>query len=264
MHNEHSTYMAFLGVKVDNFTLKEAQQKVDHFLLGEHGMKIFTPNPEMVVKAQYDYLFREVLNSGDLNLCDGAGLSWLGKFNRITGVDFMMDICSRAEVLRKKVYLLGSGNEAVVKEAVLNLRENFPTLEVVGTNVGPSIRESSFNNKDYTKFYNLFIETKENEKILEEIKLTCPDVLFVAFGMGKQEMWIKEFLPQLPSIKIAMGVGGAFDYIAKKVSRAPCFMRKIGLEWLYRVFREPKRIKRIMNATLVFFFYYLRSFFKNS
>jgi N-acetylglucosaminyldiphosphoundecaprenol N-acetyl-beta-D-mannosaminyltransferase len=86
-----------------------------------------------------------------------------------------------------------------------------------------------------------------------------PDVLFVAFGMGKQEKWINENLRKLPSVKIVMGVGGAFDYISGVISRAPLFLRRIGLEWLYRLARQPSRIKRIFNATVVFAYFLIKN-----
>ena len=86
-----------------------------------------------------------------------------------------------------------------------------------------------------------------------------PDILFVAFGHGKQEKWINEYLRDLPSVKIAMGVGGAFDYLSGQTSRAPLWMRKIGLEWLYRLIREPKRLKRIWRAVIIFPIYFVKS-----
>jgi len=252
----------FLGVAIDHLSLQEAREKSEQFLLSEKSTKIFTPNPEMVVLAQQDRSFCEVLNSGDLNLCDGFGLSFLGGFTRITGVDFMLDLCARAEVLGKSVYLLGSGRREIVEAVALKLKEKFPALQVVGFSEGPVITVTQKRREGETLFYGLGVKTVDNHRIISQINEKRPDLLFVAYGMGKQEKWIQEFLPQCKSVKIAMGVGGSFDYIAGKVSRAPCFMRKIGLEWLYRVVREPKRLRRIFNATVVFFYYYLRSFFK--
>ena len=89
-----------------------------------------------------------------------------------------------------------------------------------------------------------------------------PDILFVAFGMGKQEKWIYENLAKMPSVRIAMGVGGAFDYISGNVSRAPRLLRKFGLEWVYRLFKEPRRIGRIFNATIKFISYVFRKSFR--
>ena len=252
----------FLGVTIDQLSLQEAREKSEQFLLGEKQVKIFTPNPEMIVQAQKDHSFREVLNSSDLNLCDGFGLSFLGGFTRITGVDFMLDLCARAEVLQKSVYLLGSGSREIAEATALKLKEKFPTLQIVGFNEGPVITVAEERGEADTLFYGLRVKTIDNNRIVSDINEKHPDLLFVAYGMGKQEKWIQEFLPQCRSVKIAMGVGGSFDYTAGKVSRAPCFMRKIGLEWLYRVAREPKRLGRVFNATVVFFYYYIRSFFK--
>ncbi len=248
----------FLGVTVDQLSLQEAREKSEQFLLGEKQIKIFTPNPEMIVRAQNDRSFREVLNSSDLNLCDGFGLSFLGGFARITGVDFMLDLCARAELLQKSVYLLGSGSREIVEATALKLKEKFPALQIVGFNEGPVITVAEERGEAETLFYGLGVKTVDNNRVVSDINEKRPDLLFVAYGMGKQEKWIQEFLPQCKSVKIAMGVGGSFDYIAGKVSRAPCFMRKIGLEWLYRVVREPRRFRRILNATVVFLFYYVR------
>jgi N-acetylglucosaminyldiphosphoundecaprenol N-acetyl-beta-D-mannosaminyltransferase len=89
-------------------------------------------------------------------------------------------------------------------------------------------------------------------KIVEIINRRQPDILFVAFGQVKQEKWIYRNLPQIPTVKVAMGVGGSFDYISGKVKRAPSLMRKLGLEWLYRMCRQPWRLPRIMTAVVRF------------
>ena len=88
--------------------------------------------------------------------------------------------------------------------------------------------------------------------IFDQINQSGAQVLFVAFGMGKQEKWIHENLSKMPGVKIAMGVGGSFDFISGKIKRAPLFMRQLGLEWLYRLIQQPSRIKRIFNATIKF------------
>ena len=105
---------------------------------------------------------------------------------------------------------------------------------------------------------NLKIEQVENNKILEKINQANPDIIFVAFGMGKQEKWIVENLPKIPSVKIAMGVGGSFDYLSGVIPRAPLFLRQIGLEWLYRLIRQPQRFWRIFNATFRFIYFFIK------
>ena len=109
----------------------------------------------------------------------------------------------------------------------------------------------------YFPISDLEIDFNEENDLLKKINGVRPDILFVAFGMGKQEKWLYENIAQLPSVKIGMGVGGAFDFISGKVKRAPLLMRKIGLEWVYRLWQEPSRIFRIINATATFLFYHL-------
>lgn len=245
--------MYILGVRIDTLNRQAALQKVRDFLFSEGQKMVFTPNPEMVVDAQKDTYFREILNKGDLNICDGKGIELLSKekIERIAGVDFMPDVCRLAEQEGKSVYLLGSGFDDVVKLCREKLLEKLPRLKIVGVHPGPKITVG--------KEYRNSIDREENDALLENIILTAPDILFVAFGHGKQEKWMYEFLPELPSVKVAMGVGGTFDFIAKKVRRAPKFIRSLGLEWFWRLFREPRRIKRIWKATVVFLFLYFKN-----
>jgi N-acetylglucosaminyldiphosphoundecaprenol N-acetyl-beta-D-mannosaminyltransferase len=244
-----------LGVKINRVTLKEACQKVREFLRLPGQYKIFTPNPEFLVKASNDEYFKYTLNTSDLSLCDGRGIQFVSKvkLDRIPGVDFMLEICRIAEEENKSVYLLGSGSDEVVKKTAENLQQKFPRLKVVGFNKGLQIYENSnITIQQYNTEPKIIVDQSENDRILNEINKIRPDILFVAFGMGKQEKWIVENLAKMPSVKIAMGVGGAFDYISGSVKRAPLLMRKIGLEWLYRLIKQPKRIVRIWNATFKF------------
>lgn len=240
--------VSILKINIDKVNLSEAKQKVRDFLTQPGQFKIFTPNPEMAVKAQKDEYFRTVLNAGDLNICDGMGLSWATKVDRLPGVDFMLEICGIAEENGKSVYLTGSGSESVVKKTKENLKKKFPNLNIVGIDPGPSIVESH-NKLLQSASYQAEID---NYNTMAQVNGDEPDILFVAFGMGKQEKWIYENLPKMPSVKIAMGVGGSFDFISGNIRRAPCWMRKNGLEWLYRLIQQPSRFWRIFNATFKF------------
>lgn len=262
-----------LGVKIDSVTKTEARQMAEIFLLGDKQKKIFTPNPEMLVLAQKDAGFKNILNSGDLNLCDGFGVRLISgfKIKRLPGVDFVWELCGLAETLGKSVFLLGTGSSDVVNRAADKLLAQFPQLKIVGADKGP-ILDFRFQISDLrtnaitsqSTIYNLKSEIfankdkDENISVIDKINNSKPDILLVAFGQVKQEKWINEFLPKLPSVKIAMGVGGSLDYISGRVSRAPLFFRQIGLEWIYRLAREPKRLGRIFNATAKFLLYYVR------
>lgn len=234
-----------LGIRVDEYSRADALGRALIFLQsGQH--RIYTPNPEMLVKADEDSYFKAVLNSGDMNICDGFGLRVFSGVPRIPGVDFMIELCRVAAEGGRSVYLLGSGQDEVVAGAAGELRKRFSTLRIAGFDKGPDIHESQADN------FKLLIDEVNNQTAIERINSASSDILFVAFGMGKQEKWIHENLAKMPGVKIAMGVGGAFDYLAGTVPRAPLFLRKLGLEWLYRLIRQPSRLGRIWNATVVF------------
>jgi len=237
--------MHFCNIKLDNLTLVQAKEEVGVFLVNQGQYKIFTPNPEFVVFAQKNANFRENLDQGDLNICDGTGLSLFSGCSRIPGSDFMIEICKIAAGKNVGIYLLGSGNDDIVRLTAEKLQSQIPGLKICGYDKGPKI-----DYRPQTTDYKY--EEIENQVIINKINDSKAQVLFVAFGMGKQEQWINDNLSKLSNVKIVMGVGGTFDYLSGSVRRAPCFLRKIGLEWLYRLIKQPKRLGRIFNAIVVF------------
>jgi N-acetylglucosaminyldiphosphoundecaprenol N-acetyl-beta-D-mannosaminyltransferase len=228
-----------LGVLIDNLKKSEVLRTVEQFLSDVRQHYIVTANPEMIVAAQKDEKFLEILNKADLSVPDGFGLILAARYlrrplpERITGVDLMLDICQIAEQKNYSVYLFG-GKEGVAQKAADSLQKKFSQLKIAGTENGGIISDQQ--------------STADNQ----QINSAKPDILFVALGAGKQEKWIAKNLQNLPSIKIAMGVGGAFDFISEKVKRAPRWIRKIGFEWLWRFFMQPWRFKRIFTATIKF------------
>ena len=195
---------------------------------------IATPNPEMLLEAGKNAEFLYLLNHTDSNIPDGTGIIWAAKHiyrkkilrERITGTDLMREICANIPN-STRIYLLGAGNG--IADTVKDKLEKKYSVNIVGT----SSEISSVEN---------------DEKLRDEINKSKPEILFVAFGAPKQEFWLQRNLPHLNSVKVAMGVGGAFDFIAGKRRRAPLIMRKMGLEWLFRLIQQPSRIKRIYNA----------------
>jgi len=248
------------GIKIDSLTIDEAVKKAGDFLYSTKQNFIFTPNPEMLVDAQVDSYFKKVLNAGDLNISDGFGVSLvsLGKIKRVTGVDFVYRLCELAQKENKSVFLLGSGSREVLEKTSKNLKRHFPKLKIAGFHPGPHIDFLMIEEKK-----TITSDPEVNDQAMHEIIMTAPDILLVAFGHDKQEKWIYENIKNLPSVKIAMGVGGSFDFISGLVNRAPCFMRIIGLEWLYRLFRQPRRLARIWKATVVFVSLYIYNNLKN-
>lgn len=242
-----------IGVRIDKLAKIEVLDRVREFLCSSEQHVICTPNPEMLVAARNDEYFREILNQSDLNVCDGKGIQLVSKVKvqRIPGVDFMQEICAIAAKQNRKIYLLGSGSKEVVHACAEKLKSQHPNLKIVGLHLGLHITSLDDNHIGYSQ--------TDNDEILDQIIMAAPDILFVAFGHGKQEKWIYENLGHLPSVKIAMGVGGAFDFISGKTKRAPEWMQHIGVEWIWRLIRQPWRVKRIWSATVIFLWYVWRS-----
>lgn len=233
-----------LGVPVDTLTHAAVKEKILTILEGNRSHVVTTPNPEMIVDAQKHPRFRAALAAADLAVPDGFGLKLFapiagGKIpERVTGVDVMQDICTIAASRGLRVFLLG-GAEGVAASAASALTRLHPNLRIVGAESGGAVRRLDDGR------ISMSLATGR-------VREAAPEVLFVAFGHGKQEEWIVSHLPELPSVKLAVGIGGAFDFLAGRVRRAPRFFRRLGLEWLWRLALEPRRLPRIWNALVVF------------
>lgn len=264
--------MQLLGVRLDQFTKTQVLQKVHDFLSSNISHTLFTPNPEMLVAAHRYPLFREVLNKSDLNICDGFGIQLLtrGAVQRVPGVDLMLNICRIAQEENKSIFLLGSGSDTVLEKTKKELLRQFPNLRIVGAHAGVSIeidvKSNTQNTEQMIANYEpltgpslIKYSKEENDQLLDDVISVAPDILFVAFGHIKQEAWIAENISQLPSVRLAMGVGGSFDFVSGSVARAPRLFRSVGLEWLWRLLTQPKRFWRIVDAVIVFPFLFLLS-----
>ena len=225
-----------LGVRVDNVTMSEAINKVRGFFKSGKKAYIVTPNPEMIIQARKDSEFAEVLNGADLAIPDGVGLVWASRIwgtplkGRVTGADLFLELCAEASRRGGRVlFLEGPEGLRSSEEAAYKLKEKYPKLDIAGT---------------------LVIRDEKDKEAISRIKKASRgkdiDLLFVAYGHGKQERWIKRNLTKVP-VKVAVGVGGSFDYLSGAVVRAPKLIRRLGLEWLYRLVRQPWRIKRQIN-----------------
>lgn len=244
-----STRATILGIPIDAISRPQAQALAERMLDEPHRHLITTPNPEMAVLAHRDTRFRNILRRADLAIPDGTGIVWamrragFAKVERIAGVDFLDDLCAIAVEKRAGVYFLGA-KEGIAQEAAEVLRRRHPSLIISGATSGGDIAEAD--GKDDAAGW------REDPKTVDSIIDAAPRILVVALGHGKQEKWIADHLPSLPSVRIAIGVGGAFDVIADRIPRAPRWVRRLGLEWLFRLILEPRRIARIWNAVVVF------------
>lgn len=215
-----------LGVGIDDITASEAVETVEGWIKNGGKHYIVTPNPEFLVAAQKDSEFKEILNKANLSVPDGAGLKLSGQVeNKVAGVDLMEELVAMCAAKGFSVGLLG-GRDGVAQKSAAVLKQRYPDLKISFATEGGEV---------YTDHGS---ETSISVGIIPPT-----DIIFVAFGHGKQEKWIYENLPKI-QVKVAMGVGGAFDYISGKVFRAPKILRDLGLEWLFRLIVQPWRIKR--------------------
>lgn len=211
------------GVRVDTPSMDQAVEQVVEWVMGNGRHYIVTPNPEFIIIAQKDLEFKKVLNQADLSIPDGAGLKLAADIQSTTpGVDLMEELIKVSAKKGFTIGLLGGGDLVAVKLAEC-LKKKYPGLKVVFAESGGMVDEEG--------------------RLPRLPRLPRLDILFVAFGQVKQEKWIAQNLSHLP-VKVAMGVGGAFDYLSGLVPRAPKLMRNLGLEWLFRLVLQPWRIKR--------------------
>lgn len=251
-----------LGVRIDALSRSEAIKIAAGFLEEKKASLIFTPNPEIVVMAQKDRGLMEILNCrSSLNLPDGAGLLWAAKFNslivpaapaafkraviflqwlftlclipfypkylcsplpeRVSGVDFACDLARLSAKNRSRLFLLG-GAPTVAERVALKLQTEILNLRIAGVHSGTP---------------------GETQNIIEAANRSKADVILVAFGAPKQEKWLSQNINST-ACRIGMGVGGTFDFIAGVRKRAPLWMQKSGLEWLFRLATEPGRFRR--------------------
>jgi len=261
-------YVDILGIKISKVSYESATEVVEGFLVDEKKHQIVTPNPEFIVLAQTDREFREILNRADLAIPDGVGLRME---TTVTGTDFMIRLCGLAARKGYSVFLLG-GRGGVAEEAAKRLKEWFANLNIVGTCEGDPEEESDKATRRKLEARSSKLERKletgswkrASRRPVSSFKppassqasslkpqASSIDFLFVAYGAPKQEKWIARNLDKIP-VKVAIGVGGAFDFIAGRRRRAPKILRRLGLEWLWRLIQEPRRFPRILNATIKF------------
>lgn len=221
-----------LGVRVDNITGEETLERIVQFIRDGRPRQIVTVNPEFVITAQHDRAFCEILNNADLALPDGIGLLWasrvLGKplRERVAGSDLIYDLAALASARGYSIYFLGA-MPGVGQRAAQVLQAKSPGLRVSGIYAGSPRPE-------------------EDDEVVGRIRASAPDILLVAYGAPAQDRWIRRNLDRL-GVPVCIGVGGALDFASGKAKRAPFWVRRIGLEWLFRLIQEPWRWRRMMR-----------------
>ena len=232
-----SSRITLLGIPIDAVTMDEAIARLLSFFDRGQCTHAMTPNSEMLVEAMRNVRFRRVLGAAAFSLPDSVGLLFAARWThqrlpaRIAGVDAVIALCN-ALTEQHSVFLLGSA-PGVAARAAHVLQKLNPSLHIAGTYAGsPSEDDAS--------------------GIIQRINASGARLLLVAYGAPMQDLWINTHLQEFSSVRLAMGVGGTFDFLAGDVRRAPIIFRAVGLEWLWRLFLQPWRIKRIWNAVIVF------------
>lgn len=232
-----------LTVNIDNIDYKKTLIKIQEFIADDKQHYIVTPNPEILLKASEDSQYRAVLNNADLSLPDGFGVIlasiFLGNpiYKRVTGSDLSNNLFKLANENGYKIFLLGGADESA-QIAKNKLELKYRNIKIVGATSG---------------FENIGnITAEENESIINQIKTSGAQILFVGYGAPFQEKWIFENLEKMPCVKVALGIGGVIDFVSGHAIRAPKIIRKIGFEWFWRLITEPRRIDRIFNAVVIF------------
>lgn len=223
-----------LGIRFDDLTREEAAQAGAALLEEDKFHYVVTPNPEFILAAEKDSEFTQVLNGADLVLADGIGVVYSAKIQgtplkgRVPGIEFAADMLSCLNQRGGRLYLLGA-KPGVAEEAGRHITEQYPDISLCGTQDG---------------------YFKDEEAVLLKVAAARPDLLFVCLGAPKQEKWMARW-GRHTGARLAIGLGGALDVFAGRVERAPQSWQKLGLEWAYRLKKEPQRAGRMAKLPLV-------------
>lgn len=221
-----------LGIPVDNVTMQSALERLKLFLSEEKLHTIYTPNAEIMMEAHKDAQLADILKYSDMIIPDGAGVVLASKIlgkslpEKVPGFDLVKNSFSM-KLDRKIRYFFFGGKPGVAEAAAIKVLNNYEDVEIVGTRDG-------------------YFKPENVDEIINQINEAKPDILLVALGAPRQEKWIYDNSSRL-NVKVAIGVGGSLDVFAEKVELAPEFFRKNSLEWLFRLYKEPWRYKRMMR-----------------
>jgi N-acetylglucosaminyldiphosphoundecaprenol N-acetyl-beta-D-mannosaminyltransferase len=218
-----------LGCRLDLIDADQATDRIFAIARASRAAQVVTLGTEMVVYAQRDAEFLRIVNDCELSLCDTIGLLAVARARgatlraRVTGVELIEHLCKRAGLEELSIYLLGGG-EGVAADAAAVLEARYPGLPIAGTRSG-------------------YFAEEESAAVANEIRASGARVLLAGLGSPRQERWLYAHLRET-GCSVGVGVGGSLDVISGRVERAPAVWRRLGLEWLYRLVREPRRWRR--------------------
>ncbi|NLK64502.1 MAG: WecB/TagA/CpsF family glycosyltransferase [Tissierellia bacterium] len=229
--------LSIMGVRINNISMNEALKLAGEKIENDEKFIIYTPNTEIIMMCQKDEEFLNLINKSDINVPDGVGLIYAGKIKKhplkekVAGYDLSINLLKMADEKGLKLYVVG-GRPGVAEAAMKNVQNTYPGIKIVGARHG------------YFKGSHLGQSGHEEEmSVIEDINKQKPHILFVGFGAKKQEQWI-DYNKDLIKANVIIGNGGTLDGLAGIVKRAPDIFINSGLEWLYRLIKEPRRIKR--------------------
>lgn len=221
-----------LGVPVDSVTMEEAVSRVTGFIAEEGVHTVYTPNAEIMMAAQRDAQLKDILKSADLLVADGAGVVLASRLlgrsvpEKVSGFDLIVRCFGALSQKHTRFFLLGS-KKGVAEAAAQNIERDYPGIGIAGCMDG-------------------YFSEAEEEGIIDRINASKTDILLVALGAPRQEKWIDRNKGRL-NVKVCIGVGGSLDVLSGKTELAPDFFRRNGLEWLFRLYKEPRRAKRMLD-----------------
>jgi N-acetylglucosaminyldiphosphoundecaprenol N-acetyl-beta-D-mannosaminyltransferase len=244
--------LRILEVDIDAVTVADAIATFESFIARRRPCLAFPVNVDVCVKIQRDPELRAAFRAADLVLVDGTPMMWAARFlgrplpARVSGSDFVPVLCRVAAERGYRIFLLGGG-PGIAEGARRWLEDRYPRLRIVGTYAPPVGFEKS---------------EQENKKIIDLVRAASPDVMLTAFGASKQEKWLVRFRDDL-AVPVSMAVGSTFDYLAGRLKRAPMWMQRAGLEWMFRLAQEPRRLwRRYLVDDPPFVYYVLRQRFR--
>ena len=241
----------FLGIPLDNLSMSETLKRIENSIFNNKQIHHCVINAGKIVKMQSDKKLQEsVISSGIIN-ADGMSIVWAARFlghqikERVAGIDLMDNLVKLAHEKNYNCFFLGA-RQVVVKKVVDHYSNKYSNQVIAG-------------------YRNGYFDIEEEKIIIDQIIKSRPNFLFVAMTSPKKEMFLNKYKAKLKSVNLIMGVGGSFDVISGEVKRAPLFMQKIGLEWLYRFAQEPARMwRRYLIGNLEFIIIILKARFLKS
>jgi N-acetylglucosaminyldiphosphoundecaprenol N-acetyl-beta-D-mannosaminyltransferase len=222
--------VSILGVEIDNLSLQEVVGRINGLIEQRRPSLIVTANPEIIMRARQDRGFADCLKAAEVVTADGIGLIIGAKLlgtplkERVTGIDLITELFRESKNRKYRFYFVGA-KPGIAEKAALNIKGKFPNVEIVGVQHG---------------------YFQDDSTIISDIMEKKPDILLAALGMGRQESWVRDRV-NATGVPVSIGVGGSFDVFAGEAKRAPQWMQQAGIEWLYRLIKQPSRFWRMLE-----------------